>query len=884
MASIYNQSTQTGTGRFAPSVQYNAVAKTPTIGDIEIPRMSESESINIDLQPIANAFMNSEANEAKLKMAELEHEFNLRKLEAEKEKKKKEEKDYATLRDFALGLSDLEASAKNLTPLEYQTRYKNHLDRYLMLYKGNPKDITSLASSVGWGHKEEIIANRKDQSAWEQDIRQGRAEELAKNNAFLRSLDPKNQVYLIDSLNQTLTMINQATAIENDPNATEADKEIARQTKQQSAVTLAATVWQGAVGTGEIDPSTFANEANYLTAVDLVAKRVSAATGMTYGAARLAAQMGGDYVGITDMTNDSMKKFAANKQYVEDNNKYVEALQKAQLNNIPAIRVIESLSPELRDRLLNDPLNRSYYDGIIKQYLMDFSFDETNGDATVKLLGSVEKLTNAQANEQPSTSLGRQHAVTYLDIAKDQVMIGNRNLNRSPYADYYWYMGVNGIQATLAQQAISAQSAEDLNTVATNVNNAGKLIDNPTAQAKKASIEANNTNNPIAQDMVKADKDLNTIIKGMMTLKNKLPEKDVNSLLQNANYFRTSLSANRLRLDEKTGEVKVLEDAKGVLETIGSINEANVFLNVKDFNDKMSNIKNVNDRIAIVKYLTATPSNGVIKPLQEGDVVQDEAGILSSMAMLGTFAIGAGVDGIVQPIEYARKKQTPNLRQSSVNAELRVQPVVPPTASMTDFDKYPLVKNKKGVSNVKTEIVGREVDGKEVEFIVPTMGDTSKHFGGYATKDDAIKADEQMHKELNDTITAMEQQGQLTPEMDKPVQLTQQPENLDKKLHMNVVGDQNFITYTDEKEGLQYDFNIGTKQEVFMVDDIMYNGDIVLKDTEFTGVKKKEEDDGIVLVPTDSSITGTYGWYTDGNAEKVKHGLEKLYKGIKSGK
>lgn len=819
MASIYNQSTQTGTGRFAPSVQYSAVVKTPKIGDIEIPKMSESESINIDLQPIANAFMNSEANETKLKMAELEHEFNLRKLEAEKEKKKAEGKDYETLRSFALGLSDLEASAKNLTPMEYQARYKNLLDSHIMMYKGNPKDVANLASSVGWGNKEEIIANRKDQSAWEQDQRQGRVEELAKNNAWLRGMDPSNQAYVVDRLNQTLATINQATATENDPNATEADKEIAKQTKQQSAITLAATVWQGAIGSGEIDPNTFSNEANYLTAMDLVAKRISAATGMTYGPAKLAAQMGGDLVGITDMTNDSMKKFAANKQYAEDNNKYVEALQKAQLYRIPAVRLLESLSPELRDRMLNDPTNRAFYDGIIKQYLMDFSFDETNGDATVKLLGGVEKLTNAQANEQPSVSLGRQHAMTYLDIAKDQVMMGNRNLNRSPYADYYWYMGMNGIQATLAQQAISAQSAEDLNTVATNVNNASKLIANPTAQAKKASIEANNANNPIATDMVKADKDFNTIIGGAMTLKNKLPEKDINSLLQNANYFRTSLIANLLRLDEKTGEVKVLENAKGVLETIGSINEANIFLNVKDFNNKMSNIKNINDRIAMVKYLTATPSNGIIKSLQEGDVVQDEAGVLSTVLTDIATLIGVGIDQTAQILEYVRKKQVEPRRQSSANAELIEQPT----------------SNVRNVNNIA------------------------------------------------ETSTETDEPVQLTPAMDSPVQSKQKPMDLDKKLHMNVIGDQTFITYTDEEEGLQYDFNTETKQEVFMVDDVMYVGTIPLKDTKFTGIKKREEDDGIVLVSTDPSITGTYGWYTDGHAEKMKTGIEKLYEGIKRG-
>lgn len=882
MASIYNQSTQTGTGRFAPSVQYNAVAKTPTIGDIEIPKMSESESINIDLQPIANAFMNSEANEAKLKIAELEHDFNLRKLEAEKEKKKKEEKDYTVLKDLSLSLSDLEASAKNMTPTEYQAHYKRIVDNALKLYKGSPKDVFGVASSASWGYKEEIIANRKDQSAWEQDKRQDRIDELSKDNRYLSSLDPSLRTYAVDSLDRELFTVNQANEIANDPNASEEDKRAAKQASQQSLISIGASVWRSALGSGEINSEMFSNEADFITAKELVAKRISAGTGANYGEAMLAATLSADRVGVADMANDGQKKFAANVKFVDDNNKYVVAQQKAQLLSMPAVRVLESVSPELRDAMFNDPLTKNYYDGLIKEYIMNFTIDEKSGDATVTILGNMEKLAN-KSNEQPSVALGRQHVVTHLDIAKDQVVMGNKNLVKSPYADYHWFMGVNGVQAHLAQQAMSAQSAEDINVVATNAANADRIINSPTAQARKAAIEAENPNNSIAQGQVKASKDMDTIVKGMLTLKNKLPEKDVNTLLQNANYFRTSISAGRLRLDEKTGEVKVLEDAKGVIETIGAINEANVMMNVKDFNNKTSKIKNLNDRIAIVKYLTATPSNGVIKPLQEGDVVQDEASILSTVATDLTTLIGVGVDATVQLIEHARKKQAEPMRQSSANAEIRVQPVVPPTASMTDFDKYPLVKNKKGVSNVITKIVGREVDGKEVEFIVPTMGDTTKHFGGYATKADAEKADEQMHKELNDKIAIMEQQGQLAPAMDKPAQPEQKPMDLDKKLHINVIGDQNFMTYTNSEKGLQYDFNISTQQETFKVDDIMYNGDISLKATPFKGIKEKKEDDGIILLPSDTSVQGTYGWYTEGNANRMKTGLTELYKDITNG-
>ena len=669
MASIYNQATQTDNGRFAPSVQFSAAVKTPTIGEVNIPSVSDSESINIDLQPIAKAFINSEANEAKLKMAELEHDLNLRKLEAEREKSKREEKDYTVLKDLSLSLSDLEASAKNMTPTEYQAHHKRIVDNALKLYKGSPKDVFGVASSASWGYKEEIIANRKDQSAWEQDRRQDHIDNLAKDNKYLSSLDPSQRAYAVDSLDRALFTVNQAKEIANNPNATEEDKRAAEQASQQSLISIGASVWRAALGSGDISPEMFSNEADFITAKELVAKRISAGTGSNYGEAMLAATLSADRVGVSDMADDGQKKFAANVKFVDDNNKYVIAQQRAQVLSMPAVRALESVSPELRDAMLNDPLTRNYYDGLIKEYIMNFTVDEKSGDATVTILGNMEKLAN-KSNEQPSVALGRQHVVTHLDIAKDQVVMGNKNLVKSPYADYHWFMGVNGVQAHLAQQALSAQSAEDINVVATNVANADKIINSPTAQARRAAIEAENPNNSIAQGQVKASKDMDTIVKGMITLKNKLPEKDVNTLLQNANYIRTSINANRLRLDEKTGEVKVLEDAKGFVETIGAINEANIFMNVKDLNNKLSNIKNVNDRIAIVKYLTATPSNGVIKPLQEGDVVQDEANILSQFATAASTYIGIGVDALAQIPEYARKKQTEPMRQSSANAKM----------------------------------------------------------------------------------------------------------------------------------------------------------------------------------------------------------------------
>jgi hypothetical protein len=75
--------------------------------------------------------------------------------------------------------------------------------------------------------------------------------------------------------------------------------------------------------------------------------------------------------------------------------------------------------------------------------------------------------------------------------------------------------------------------------------------------------------------------------------------------------------------------------------------------------------------------------------------------------------------------------------------------MVPPTGSMTDFKNFPLVKNTDGtVSNVKTEV--KEYDG--IYYIMPTMGNTKLHFGGYRTLKAALTADKEMHKELNEHV------------------------------------------------------------------------------------------------------------------------------------
>lgn len=73
--------------------------------------------------------------------------------------------------------------------------------------------------------------------------------------------------------------------------------------------------------------------------------------------------------------------------------------------------------------------------------------------------------------------------------------------------------------------------------------------------------------------------------------------------------------------------------------------------------------------------------------------------------------------------------------------------LVPETASPYDEKIYPFIKNAdNSYSNVRSQI--NERGG--IFYIEPTMGDTSKHFGGYSSLKGAEKAEKEMHKKLEE--------------------------------------------------------------------------------------------------------------------------------------
>lgn len=77
--SVYNQSTPLSTGRFTPSVNYNASIRMPTQPMPELPDVNSS--FNIDLRPIGEAILAGKEMEWKSKEAELDRQARERELE-----------------------------------------------------------------------------------------------------------------------------------------------------------------------------------------------------------------------------------------------------------------------------------------------------------------------------------------------------------------------------------------------------------------------------------------------------------------------------------------------------------------------------------------------------------------------------------------------------------------------------------------------------------------------------------------------------------------------------------------------------------------------------------------------------------------------------------
>lgn len=652
MSSIYNQSTNVGnTGRFAPQVTYNVATRAvvphaPELKDLD----KDEDGFQLDVAPIAEALIKSQELDFKKEMQGLEYDFNLRKLEAAKEKEKSQQKDYSVLKQVSDKIQALELAAPGMSPKQYQTERKNIVDTAIANYKGNPADVYNILGKAGWGFKEEIISLRKDQSQWEQDKLQGQVDAVANNNKSFAALSPEMQMYAFKTTQQSLDNYVNAQSVMTNPDSSDVDKTIANETMETNGVNLATSIYQSILGSEDIGD--LSNPASLMTIKENVTKMLTAnVPNMHYGQAKLLSDLAADRIGLSDLAADANKKFTTNKQYIEDYNSMVSSSVELQMNKIPFLRVYNNLPTPMQEHILTaNPLMKDVVAGTLQEFL---SYEVTEDYSTLKVLGETERLEKAVSGEAPSVTLGRQHVrnnLTPLDMAVGIVDKGNRGGNKNPYADYYWYVGKNGVQATLANQALNVQTVDDVNVVANNIKNGDKLINSPVAKDKTNAIVAADGKNPVVQKLNQADKAMEEIKQGLLALQNM---DDVPSILQSAAYLRQSVHQNRLRVDTKNGKIVVLEDAKGVVQTLATLNDLNIFANVSDFNKRIEKLP-LEKRNAIAKWGISS-SKYVAEELKDGDIIQEEPGWYAQALGLVFTTAGIGVDAGAQGIETIRQ-------------------------------------------------------------------------------------------------------------------------------------------------------------------------------------------------------------------------------------
>ena len=767
MSSIYEQSTTVnGQGRFAPSVSYQAAAKSPMPKKITADDFKTNDDINIDFSPISKALLQSQEFDYKIKSAELDYELSLRKLEAEREKEKAKQKDYTALRTAAMEIEALDAAYSDGTiksPAEYATRRRNIVNKAVAGYSDDPSKVYTILNQAGWGVKDEITTLRKDQNQWVQDQDQARKQKYISSSNFLQSMDTNSASQFIDGMETTLFQIQQSDSIISNPNISEGDKNYAESMKKDNLINLGVYVWKNILGSSDVTFS--GNEAELMQKKDEVAKMISAAAKVSYGEAKLAADMSADRVGVSDLANDAYKRWNANTQYTSTYSKYVEDAIKLKTDSIPLIGAIHSLPPASIEEIFkaNPELKRAYT-GAMEQWVLSYSIDPDTNTPTLHILGQDEALNKAVSGEFPSVTLGKQHAQNHLtpfEISKQIVINGNKGVDKSPYADYNWFMGNNGIQARLTNQAIDAQNVDELKQVATNIKNGDQLINSPVSQGKRDSIVANNPNNPTVQKALQVHNDCESVKEGALKALQIEPDK-LNKLLEVKRYITNSLSSSAMRHDVANGKIVLADKRKGFLETVGSLNELNMLVNIDEFNNMLEGLP-LEDRNAIIKYTTCNRRDGMIKELQEGEAVQDSANAVSQLLTLGLSLSGIGVDSISQPLESLRKGE--KLPGPSTVVESLVKKTPQETVN----------KIGKAVEPVK----------KTIDFLTPPITEIVSN---------------------------------LTPSHVHP-----ETENVPV-----VNEEQTNIKITKDPDGLEYEYDAATDKEFFSVNGVIYNGTIPL--------------------------------------------------------
>lgn len=810
--SVYNQSTPLSTGRLTPSVNYNASIRMPTQPMPELPDVNSS--FNIDLRPVGEAILAGKEMEWKSKEAELDRQARERELErsfdnqvaikqmeinsiekrhaadnsrqwydsitnrmkVEKEEDddtfkilKRQATDWLTIQARNLD-ADKNNNKKPMSTVQIAAREKQIIDDFrnvfgqTILITDVIDDVRKVYGGFGGSIGAESRAYTKSVEESQKDVEDSvndTAGQMSQYNGATISFNRTKMAKYNDALDEVDTLKAKLSRTD----LTQEERDLTQKKLDESIAYI---------GGESVD--------KYLTSLNVLqlkdyntlkqAKEGFIQTVVnedyTLQSAEVLWNMVDNRRGYT-RTVEAVSKMDEKilKQYETAIKTLIAGNKIGLLNNIPGLSTfaaIKDISPELAESFM----------------------DAANFEDLISTMGSDTALTITDAQ---NGSFIIKHGDKDVEVRPDQVKAIKNATGMEDFTTAWRTLYAKNIMKRInSGTEPSLNFAADMMTPKNDsVNEALTANYNTVALAKsinpKTALEyaKNNPHDRGAQTLSAAVKILahiNTNYKEKDSevlyteFTSKIHKMRVNGFL--SDYIKGGTI--EIRTDDK-GKLHLWRTAEGIAGGVGFIEGYKALKEVETF---LNNIElTASERVAFLEtqlgkgYFFTYPTGDMptVKDYAGRiiDVFQNAAGVLidvtagtdTGLAYLASQAVKATSIENLEEIwnDFINGKYKEADVKSSANAELRVQHVVPPTASMTDFETFPLVKNEDGsVSNVKTEIV--EMDG--IYYIKPTMGDTSKHFGGYKTLGDADKADKQMHKELNDIIAVKEQQEQPT--------------------------------------------------------------------------------------------------------------------------
>lgn len=372
-------------------------------------------------------------------------------------------------------------------------------------------------------------------------------------------------------------------------------------------------------------------DANTISAIKNKVIAAAVKNGIEYGEAVVIADRAADETQLTTLFAAKNRDITTNTDFMKKLSANVDATMGATLRSTTEGAVVMNLPGE------------------VVNYLSAY-----NRDLISRFANQIFNVDFVGMKSTPVTTLmGEQIDNNYKETMKLGFQTFKANLADSSYP--LSLLTNNAVVASKmgsdALGNVADMSTEDLNTVVNNADNMLNILNNPAAKAKRD--EAKSSKDPNIKEAAEVAENNISTIEGKRASAELLRNPESKRLF---NTLNSSLQANRLRIDEDTGNLVMVEDTEGFWQTAGDV------LGSEGTRQELNAFNRYLERLPVEarKAAISSLSNGSIKPLGETEKVWDTSkqttkeSLVSRSADISTSAL-QGLERIPQRIEEVSK-------------------------------------------------------------------------------------------------------------------------------------------------------------------------------------------------------------------------------------